>query len=880
MAKNKKNIKLLLPAEEDFNEKIPPNLFKIFEDERDKELPIVELSQFSNNIFLKLFQKCVNLKINKSETSVIIAIDCCRTIIKYIKLINVIFACGIANCLDSLEIPYSIVVFADYKFQYVIKDFNEPHSNEILQRILDCVLVSRYLTRIADACWFIKKKVECQGREKRAICLISNGLDPKLKIPEKWLPIFDNRDNECFNFFFINSLNEKDNIEYNEIIEIWKNFSSITGVEILDIKIEDIIKENLDYIANSFSKMFTKFKFSEAMNIKNKIYNPILLESYVINNEIEEKLISMLKSNINYKNIYIQNKPHINSKTKKIEDLKVPSNFMIQKVDIKYEIKENKLSHIFTSDIKDNKINLLDTIFPPNKATMYAPSTKGSRLYIKGLIYFILTNGQENKIWLEKKAGLKRDYRISIIIDSSRSCFNELMGIHSYQMIVEILSIFSYIQIPHLDIIIERENEPLVLCLGQDSLNSLTINSPIWLALFEILGNPENNCNLKDCVDNLIKLRLLNASKKHFAFILTDGLMNEKEQILIKDKISYAEEFDINLFGIGLGFYPKEIKEIFSKCLWTLSSKLIWNSIISILDNEIQENNEFDEINFSQKENKIKIIKKIEEKWEDVCRYKALYNKLKNCPLHLETMEEIANPEEVNEFSKNNPELTKDNTMCQPGSFKNFKILVACFWSKSIAGENESPWIDPKYLIQRFNKDKKCLREAFEYYGIEMEVETDYEHSILKLQTGNYYACWVICGDGSKYLPNGGNYNLVGQFILCLKTFWKNGGALVFWCDNEPLNYQANLFLETVEFPGGKNVNHIKFEGNHKGEQIMIPGNINIEKKGVFNNKRKFSDGKTERFSLAHNLVNIYEGKTISYEILLLMVVFLNSLTN
>jgi midasin (ATPase involved in ribosome maturation) len=124
---------------------------------------------------------------------------------------------------------------------------------------------------------------------------------------------------------------------------------------------------------------------------------------------------------------------------------------------------------------------------------MYAPFTKGSRLYIKGLIYFILTNGQENKIWLEKKTGLKRDYRISIIIDSSRSCFNELMRVHSYQIVVEILSIFSYIQIPYLDIIIAREHEPLILCLGQDSLNSLTINSPIWLTLFEILGNPENN---------------------------------------------------------------------------------------------------------------------------------------------------------------------------------------------------------------------------------------------------------------------------------------------------------------------------------------------------------------------------------------------------
>ena len=96
----------------------------------------------------------------------------------------------------------------------------------------------------------------------------------------------------------------------------------------------------------------------------------------------------------------------------------------------------------------------------------------------------------------------------------------------------------------------------------------------------------------------------------------------------------------------------------------------------SILDNEIQENNEFDEINFSQKENKIEIIKKIEEKWEDVCRFKSLYNKLKNCPLYLETMEEIANPEEVDELSKFNPELTKDNTMCQPGSFKNFRSPV------------------------------------------------------------------------------------------------------------------------------------------------------------------------------------------------------------
>jgi len=30
----------------------------------------------------------------------------------------------------------------------------------------------------------------------------------------------------------------------------------------------------------------------------------------------------------------------------------------------------------------------------------------------------MITGGQENKIWLEKKACLKRDYRISVIIDA------------------------------------------------------------------------------------------------------------------------------------------------------------------------------------------------------------------------------------------------------------------------------------------------------------------------------------------------------------------------------------------------------------------------------------------------------------------------------
>ena len=73
---------------------------------------------------------------------------------------------------------------------------------------------------------------------------------------------------------------------------------------------------------------------------------------------------------------------------------------------------------------------------------MYTPSVKGTRLYLVGLVKYMITGGQENKIWLEKKACLKRDYRISIIIDSSISCFNNINTIHSIQILFKPFSHF------------------------------------------------------------------------------------------------------------------------------------------------------------------------------------------------------------------------------------------------------------------------------------------------------------------------------------------------------------------------------------------------------------------------------------------------------
>lgn len=227
-------------------------------------------------------------------------------------------------------------------------------------------------------------------------------------------------------------------------------------------------------------------------------------------------------------------------------------------------------------------------------------------------------------------------------------------------------------------------------------------------------------------------------------------------------------------------------------------------------------------------------------------------------------MEETVNRDEADRIEKN-PEIDENNTMCRPGTFQGLKALCCCFWSKEIAGKEESEWIDPKYLLKSYSSGH-CLKDAFDYYGIEFIVKTKYDECIMELQKGGkYYAAWIICGDGNGQLPGGGNSNIVGQFIEALNIFWMNGGALLFWCDNYPPVYEANLFLEKAEFPGEYSKTNIRFVGNHIGQKEMSPGNIRTSKEGIFNDKRQYEEGKIKRYSLGHNLKKIFEGTTVSF---------------
>ena len=788
-----------------------------------------------------------------------------------------------AQCFNNIEIPYSIVVFCDYGVQFIIKDFDEPHEEEISQLIFDAIMAPRTSTRIHDACYFISNKVNCKNRINKRVFIISNGLDTKLKIGEKWAPIFKNN-KEKFCFYFIKP--DLDESEMSAIEKIWNDFKEKTKTEQAIITSEEILNGKPSTFLPFKNIMQSEvFKALEETK-KVKIYQPEFKEIIKFHKDDYLKMLSSINSDIfKTREYFVQNRIHIPSKGKyKLEDFIVKNPFCSLRGECFSEdynldtiLKETNLAleKIFNNVIaSEMKLEYIEFVFTPNKPSMYSPSTKGTRLYLMGLINFCITNGQDNKIWLEKNKGLKKDYRVSVIIDSSISCFNNYMRPHSIKTVLAVMRMLSLVEIPFFDLIIATPTKPIVLSCGNDTTNSLNSKSNLWNILLEQLTYNEEGCNLLDALQLVYKLKSMNTAKKYYAFVLTDGMMDKKEMDALQDYVSFCEESAIEVFGIGLGYYPEGIRKIFNKCIWSLNPFMILKAMTFFFGNSEKHLELIPQIDLNNPRKLGDVLTDfatIINKINSYQQYKKLYGFLDNLPLLVESLDEITNPDKADESGTDNPEISDTNTMCKKGDFEGFKILIGMFWSHVLSKE-ESEWVDKKYLLERFEKDKECLKEVLDYYSIEIVIKEDYKECIQELQKGIYYAHWIICGDGCGKLPNGGNANLVGQYIDALKIYWTNGGSIIFWNDNEPFTYECNLFLESAEFPGEVSKTKVRFGGNHDGKSIMKPGDItiNITEKsefGKFNKQKVFNDGKYPMFSLGHNLIKIAEGTTVSYAV-------------
>ena len=154
------------------------------------------------------------------------------------------------------------------------------------------------------------------------------------------------------------------------------------------------------------------------------------------------------------------------------------------------------------------------------------------------------------------------------------------------------------------------------------------------------------------------------------------------------------------------------------------------------------------------------------------------------------------------------------------------------------------------------NSENKTVKEAVSHYGIDIVTVNNYNDAIKEItkeENGKcpYYACWLI---NSDYIQD-----KVKLFLQLLIVFWKNGGAVVLFSDNEPFIKETNLFLSMIK--AGFTMN-----GDYIGEKDIYGDDSGLlNAPALFNRKKDIYKYKSiQRQSLSHNLYNIYEGVTIS----------------
>ena len=861
---------------------------------------------YTKGLFLaqRIIKELSEVNVPFNDISVNLIIDCSGFIEPQNKLKEFLLICGIINTFYLTNISYCITMSGDSQFHFIVKNFDTNHSMEVIQKIFECLFIKRFITKTVNSLEYAFRNTN-PNSIYRTFLYFSNGLDEDFILEEEWKKLFNNYNNNflknSYGFFFITSHNlfENHKDDYLKITQIWEKFETEMKNENINLNIYSYTD---DFNDNSISIIYENIAKNLSELLKRPLNDGLVtsIDEFIYVDPIFnlEKLkplkdIKIFNDNMEFNIQDNINEIFINKNTELLKRI-VPKNIKpnlnsyknnISKI-TKYEIKDKNIKNSIVEFTKkyflnSEKIghNKKELIFKPNKASQKVLSTTGNEFDIPALIMNLLNPSLEPMIYLEEKGGLIKNYGVSIIIDSNRRIFNPLCIAHSMQILRSLLSFLMFIDLPSLDIVIATIDNPVVLCSAVPSMQALKIKSNLWESLLSILSIPSlktDLCSAIECITNIKKSKYNDST--NYLFILTDGLYQEKEYPKIIRSVYNSVKWGINIFGIGVGIYPCRIEKLFPQSIYVNSPNSLIKALASffgdlcpgaqkkiIFHPKVEENHSIkieNSINYLLKESKN-------------CLYPEIKKKLSNILLELDAFkllsDEQSNPIDLGNGLKGNP-LGSNKVLLRKNALKGYKVLIVMLWSKVLNPE-EYQYVHKDYLYKGNENSSKCLKDVFDFYGIDMIVVENYRNAIEELTKKDkdskcpYYACWIINGPPYEDLPdNSKEAFLFGQFLEVLHLFRNNGGALIFLAEGWELHYQVNEYLKYAGFNNFKIIGDDSTLGTkeHKGGKMLDGNDSDIIGKQSFTKNIKSNWG-TQRFRLDHNLFRMFEGDTISY---------------
>ena len=861
-----KNNKPSLELKYDFNlPNIPEENFNSFQEFKAKKL-----YNLGKNFCSKLMKNICEKEVPFADQAVYILVDCSGFISIKNKLKLFVIICGLTNALSIVNIPYTIILIGDSDFNCIIKNFSENHSIEILQKMLDCLFIKRFVQKNIKNLLFAMNYNHPDNKKFRSFFIFTDGLDEDFLLTEQWNENIFNNSSDSFSFIFmksdeLNQESQKQNLEY--LKGKWKIFEENSSLSQSNVKVlildNNIKNETYDLISSVFCdnimrnhKMHSKperielyppsFKITEK-NVNNfNAFEKSLDFILEDNNEFYLKITGVLKG-LKMKNNKLDTNPYKN-KLNKI----IPYRYDDSLKSILYK-------YVRRFILNSNKLNpsKLETIYKPNKPSQKVLSSTGTEFDIPSLILYLLAPTAEPMIYLEEKGGLIKNYCVTVIIDSSYSCFNELCYASSLQTIRFVLSSLYAVDLPCFNLIVARNKNPYVLCTYTSTGAALQSKSLLWESLFSVLDNPCDGSDLPSAIQCAFDIIRMNSVQyTNYLYIFTDGLCKNEDENTILNLINNCVNYGVNTFCFGIGIYPKKIEKLFPKIIYSPNPYNLNKCLGDFFGESISGNSNsmpFLEIKINEDIENI-INDFINE--EDNCLFKRTKEYLSKIIIKTDAFRLISTPQkrlsQAELKSASNP--TGENCeLLKRNSLAGTKILyIGCYYGK-----------DALFTPNQSYGSEACFNDAVSFLGVTLENVKNYDEAIRKITTltndgkCQYFCIFLECDS------SGGCPTYTDQLIDVLILFWKNGGSICVMTDNYPFLDPANRFLEKIDFDGKKV--DFRIGGNHYGTKFLTGDPTGeLKEKGTFSKKIEYN-ANVERLPLDHNLNKLYEGITISY---------------
>ena len=736
-----------------------------------EESPINKLMESSEYLSNQLFtfiskqNKDSQDEIPFKKLEVNILLDCARTIGDTEKFFVMLQVCALTTAFHSLEIPYLIAVVGDSGFKVVIKELDEKHSIENLQKALDCIFIKRCNTNIASCIKTATDKFKSLGKEDahRVFYMFTNGLDEEFALFDQWKNKIFVHDNHSFAFIFSKPKTiKKEQSEF--LTDFWGKFKQYCKennllVELTEMYMEKLYNKNYSEINEENVKEYIISMVSVLRRLKESDHNEktekAVFEIDELNNiPLNENLENLGKMILDNSLRQLKEDPYL--KKIKLNQFKEPIQKLNQKeskeisknigsiMKIKNPIKEEEnlqirqFMRIFKTKKEKINLSLLEMIFKPNLATQTILTDVGTHIDVNELIKYFLNPTPNPRIYREIGDGFIKNYGVTVIIDSSISCFHYLSSQHTWSTIQILLSAFESIDLPCFDLIISGNPNPYVVCSEKNTLDILSEKSYIWPILFDLLNKNIKHTDLASAIRaayNLHNFRKL--EHPDFLFIITDGLFSSSEIKRIVKNVNFCVNKGINVFGIGVGVSPFGIEKLFPNIIYSHNPDKLIQGIATCFSG-ISNNN----LNMKTIKSEFKINfdnNNITDSQQNPL-YKELKNELMNIPVELSGFDyyQTEIPQNAKEEEDNGQYSIQNYGMYEKNFFKDQKLLIVMPYSCEM-NENEDKRLSYQYIQKKSREDTECIQSSIDYTGIKTVVVTNYRDAIRELiKPGTY----------------------------------------------------------------------------------------------------------------------------------------------